>query len=63
MTEQDQMRQRVPTFVIAVPPLAVRVAAAAVVLGAGHSAVAQQSEVDKSDYNLFNPTGISNVCK
>ena len=40
MTEQAQIRWRVPTLVFAVPPLAVRVAAAALVLGAGRDAVA-----------------------
>ncbi len=56
MTDQDQTRRRGPKFVVAVPPLVVQVVAAALVFGAGRCAVAQQSEADKSGYNLFNPT-------
>ena len=56
MTEQAQIRRRVPTLVFAVPPLAVRVVAAALVLGAGRDAVAHQRAADKSGYHLFNPT-------
>ncbi len=47
MTEQAQIRRRVPTLVFA---------AAVLVLGAGRDAVAQQREADKSGYHLFNPT-------
>ncbi len=56
MTEQAQIDRRVPTLVLAVPPLAVRLVAAALLLGAVHDAAAQQSEADKSSYHLFNPT-------
>ncbi len=56
MIDQDQIRRRGPTLVFAVSPLAVRVVAVALLLGAGRSAVAQQSEADKSGYHLFNPT-------
>ena len=56
MTKQAQIRRRVPTLVFAVPPLVVRVVAAALLLGAGRDAVAQQRAADKSGYHLFNPT-------
>ncbi len=56
MTEQAQISRRVPTLVFAVPPLAVRVVAAALVLGAGRDAVAQRRAEYKSGYHLFNPT-------
>ena len=56
MTEQAQIRRRVPTLVFAVSPLVVRVVAAVLVLGAGRDAVAQQRAADKSGYHLFNPT-------
>ena len=56
MTEQVPIRRRVPTLVFVVSPLAVRVVAAALVLGAGRDAVAQQRAADKSGYHLFNPT-------
>ncbi len=46
MTDQDQVRQRVPILLFAV----------ALAFGADRDAVAQQSEADKSSYNLFNPT-------
>ncbi len=40
MTEQAQIRRRVPTLVFAAPPLAVQVVAAALVLGVGRDGVA-----------------------
>ncbi|MCH8258667.1 MAG: transporter [Planctomycetes bacterium] len=56
MTGEAQIRRRVPTLVFTAPPLAVRVVAAALLLGAGRDAVAQQRAADKSGYHLFNPT-------
>ncbi|MCH8822218.1 MAG: transporter [Planctomycetes bacterium] len=56
MTEQAQIWRCVPTLVLAIPLLAVRVVAIGLMLSTGCDAFAQQGAEDKSAYNLFNPT-------